>query len=245
MKLSFIKLYLTVLFIIIWNHPLLFCQKSPELKNFLWEREFREMMDKFSEETITLKDEGEIQRRLDRRSFNEEPGMRVQVFAGTDKTNADNMMERLIQLQIDSVYLDETNGLFKVQIGNFSERLDAEKMLDKLRFQGITNTWIVETIIHVPKIRLTSEASKIVEDIPHESPLNYAIQIFVTGNQEKASLIKKNLSDKLNEIIWIKRQGNLWKVLVGKFQDEEQARTKMEEIRISGFPDAWLTQITE
>jgi hypothetical protein len=245
MKLSSLKLCLTVLFLLLCNCPFLFCQKSTELKNFLWEREFIEMIDSFSEETIILKDEGEIQKRLNRRSYNEVHGLRVQVFAGIDRNNADNLKEKLIQLQIDSVYMDQANGLFKVQIGNFIERLEAEKMLDKLRFHGITNTWIVETIIHVPKMRITLDTSKIEEDISHETSLNYAIQIFVTGDQEKASLIKKNLSDRLNEKIWIKQQGNLWKILVGKFQDEEQARIIMERIRESGFPDAWLTQVND
>jgi len=216
-------------------------QMRPELKDFLWKKDFDELMTNYAEETVLLHDTGNLQKRLEVRSFYEAPGYRIQTFAGSDMENAGRMAENLVKLEIDSVYVIEDAGLFKVQIGNFLERLDSEKMLDQLRFKGITNAWIVETTIHVSKQPVISPTPS---SPPREIPnLYFAIQIFVTKDLEKAKTFLADFHQKMGSPAAIVQSGEYYKVLAGKFTEEMRARKQLEEIRRAGYPDAWLTQM--
>ena len=221
-------------------------QTSPELKNFLWDKDFKSLIENYAEESVTLEEKGTIQQKIEARSYIEGEGLRVQVFAGLDKNNAESIVQQMTSLNLDSVYLREDDGLYKVQIGNFSERLEAEKMLDKLRYAGVSNAWIVSTTIHTPKTAV--QDTTFVPEPPGVSDAAerflYAIQVFVTGNYDKAQTYQQQLSRAFQEEVWIKEQDGLWKILLGKFGDESYARNRLEEIRTQGYPDAWLTQIS-
>jgi hypothetical protein len=223
----------------------LFSQTSPELKNFLWDKDFKSLIDNYAEEKMVLTEQGNFQRKLEARSYREVEGMRVQVFAGLDKNNAESIVQQMTSLKLDSVYLREDQGLYKVQIGNFTERLEAEKMLDKLRYAGVPNVWIVTTTIHVPKTLVRD--STVVQQTSTVSDAGerflYAIQVFVTGNYDKAQTYQQQLSMTFQEEAWIKEQDGLWKILLGKYNDESFARNRLEQVRTQGYPDAWLTQI--
>lgn len=219
-------------------------QISGDLKQFLWQKNFSELIENYAEEKITLQDEGLWQKQFSQRSYNEEPGLRVQLFAGAVEENAQTAVADIQSLSLDSVYVLEENGLFKVQLGNYQERLAAEKMLDQLRFRGITNAWIVQTTIHVPKDSvnqaLPAESGK---DSSEYSPLIYTIQIFVTRDAANAEQVLQSLQNRLEQEGWVIRSGDFWKVVVGNFPEEAAAREFLNVLRSSGFPDAWLTQV--
>jgi len=217
-------------------------QMRSELKDFLWEKDFDDLITNYAEEIVSLRDAGDFQKRLEMRSFNESSGYRIQTFAGSNVDNARKMAENLTALELDSVYIVEDEGLFKVQIGNFLERLESEKMLDQLRFKGITNTWIVETTIHVTKPTVAPP-----DTIPSKKELPslyFAIQLFVTKDLERANSFLAEYQRKVGDPALIIQSGEFWKVLSGKFTQEFLARQRLEEIRNSGYPDAWLTQIS-
>ncbi len=224
----------------------LISQTSPELKNFLWDKDFKSLIENYAEESVVLEEKGTLQQKIEARSYLEGEGLRVQVFAGLDKSNAESIAQQMTSLNLDSVYLREDNGLYKVQIGNFSERLEAEKILDKLRYAGVSNAWIVSSTIHTPKTVV--QDTTVVPEPPAVSDVGerflYAIQIFVTGNYEKAQSYQQQLSSSFHEEVWIKEQDGLWKILLGKYSDESFARNRLEQIRTQGYPDAWLTQVS-
>jgi len=219
-------------------------QFSDKLKDYLWQNDMQVLIRKYAQERVILHEDGNIARRIARRSYSEKEGLRVQVFAGTEEQHALDIAAKTRDLNLDSVYVNEDAGMFKVQLGNFTKRLEAEKMLDRLRFAGITNAWIVKTQVHIPKSGST---------IPHEIPaakeengeILYSIQLFVTNNREKAEQLKRDFAVKIGAPVWILPQGNLWKVLAGKYGDEEQARQRLSELQTAGFPDAWLTQVEQ
>ncbi len=243
-KIAYIKLTIFLLFIFFQN--LVFGQTSTRLKEILWRNDFHQMISYFGEDHITLKDPGEIQKQKEARSFIEKEGLRVQVFAGSDTIHAENVARQLQELKLDSVYVIHENNLFKVQIGNFSERLEAEKMLDRLRYLGITNAWIVNATIHVPKGHAFSEQKKVVtREEKIGTKFIYAIQVFVTGSPDKARSLQKALRNKFPYPIWLVQQDQLWKILVGKFQDREKAQQALENIQSSGITDAWITQVND
>ncbi|OPX33424.1 hypothetical protein B1H10_05985 [candidate division KSB1 bacterium 4484_188] len=219
-------------------------QPSQKLKTFLWEKDFETLRKNFAEDQIILKDIGDIKQRLELRSFTEAPGMRVQIFAGTDRENAENIAEQARAWQLDSVYVEESKDLFKVQLGNFRERIEAEKLLDRLRFKGMENAWIVHTAIHVPKSSVKRQTSE-PEAADVAASLVYTIQLFVTKDAVKARQFQQEASKEIPQPVWIRPEGNLWKVLAGKFDDESSARQSLSAIRSAHFPDAWLTQVAK
>ncbi len=219
-----------------------FSQMRSELKDFLWDKDFDDLITNYAEEVISLRDAGDLQKRLEMRSFNESPGYRIQTFAGSNLDNARKMAEDLTALELDSVYIVEDEGLFKVQIGNFQERLESEKMLDQLRFKGITNAWIVETTIHVTKQTPTPPDTLAPRrGLPS---IYFAIQLFVTKDPERANIFSTEFQRKVGEPAYIIQSGEYWKVLSGKFTQELLARQQLDAIRNGGYLDAWLTQIS-
>ncbi len=229
--------------IILTTVGIIHAQMKDDLKNFLWDKDFSQIMSRYAEEKIELRDPGDFSRRIKMRSFKEESGMRIQTFAGSSRENAEKFATSLSSLSLDSVYIVPENGLFKVQLGNFKDRLEAEKMLDQLRFQGINNAWIVQASIHLPKEKMIQFTS--ADTASADSgflQLLYSIQIFVTGNKEKADSLSREFANIFPDEVWITTSGNYWKVLVGKFSQEIVARQRLDEIRNSGYPDAWLTQ---
>ena len=215
---------------------------SSDLRKFLWEKDFNELITDYAEEKIILTEQGEFKKRIERRSFIESKGFRVQAFAGSTEENAAAMANQLAQLQLDSVYVIEDQGLYKVQIGNFRERLEAEKMLDQLRHRNIRNCWIVETIIHVPKQSAAPpDTDSGVKVIPTPK---FSIQLFVTKSEPRAKEFAEKFTRELGQPSRLIQSGEFWKVLCGNYGEEFRARQRLEEIRNSGYPDAWITQVT-
>lgn len=219
-------------------------QPPQKLKSFLWEKDFETLRKNFAEEQIILKEIGDIKQRLELRSFTEAPGMRVQIFAGTNRQNAEQTAEQARAWQLDSVYVEKSGDLFKVQLGNFRERIEAEKLLDRLRFKGIENAWIVHTTIHVVKPVVEQQPAK-PETTDIASSLVYAIQLFVTKDAAKARQFQQEVSREIPAQVWVRQEGNVWKVLAGKFSNENNARQFLVTIRDAHFPDAWLTQVAK
>jgi hypothetical protein len=217
-------------------------QMSRDLKDFLWQKDFENLIENYADEKIHLHDKGKNLERLAARPYKEVPGLRIQVFAGSDPMNAQMKAQELRTLNLDSVYVTEKKGLFRVQLGNFLYRIEAEKMLDRIGHAGISNAWITETMIRIPKQE--SEESQDHEKISAYE-MNYAIQVFVTGDPEKAVELSEHFQQVFDENVRIVNQANVWKILIGNYTKEREAREKLEEIRQAGFPDAWLTQIDD
>jgi hypothetical protein len=227
--------------IILGHYSEIFSQMSNDVRNFLWEKDFKELITEYAEEEVILRDLGDFKKRLELRSFTETNGYRVQTFAGSNKENADKMVSRLVQLNLDSVYVLEETGLYKVQIGNFTERLQAEKMLDLLRFQEISNSWIVGTIIHVPKQPVIISDS--ISAVKKPPSYYFAIQLFVTKNEESAKIFSEKFTRDSGDPSRLIKNGEFWKVISGRYTLDSKARERLGEIRSSGYPDAWITQL--
>lgn len=235
----------------LWLTLLVICpgsnaQMNKDLKHFLWNRDFNTLIQEYAEEKITLVDSGDFKARLDARSFVEEPGMRIQTFAGISFENAAAHAAELEKLALDSVYVLQEDGLSKVQLGNFQDRLEAEKMLDRLRFNGVSNGWIVQTVIHLPKTTVPApDSARLQTPADRISSVFYGIQLLVSSQWDNANRFAEQFnrhSDILGQVI---PAGDNWKVIAGRFSDEALARQKLDELRNSGYPDAWLTQIEE
>ena len=219
-------------------------QVSSELKSFLDSRGFPELLTSYSQEQISLNSIGRQAKSVAAQPFTVQTGFRCQAFAGTGLGNAERVAEELRALQLDSVYVITTaENLYKVQIGNFIRREDAEALKEKLKTLGLVGVWVVDDNIHVNKPSAASIEPQGSIANPPEPSLYFAIQIFATNDALKANELKTLIEQETGYPVDVVQQSSIWKVLVGKFNDREQAEAFLKTIKRDRYKDAWITQV--
>lgn len=78
-------------------------------------------------------------------------GFRVQVSSTTDYYAALRIRNDALARFDQEVYLDFDPPYYKIRIGDFLDRQDAEEMKNYARRMGFPEAWVVQTIIIVPK----------------------------------------------------------------------------------------------
>lgn len=214
---------------------------TPKIKEFLTRNDILELIEKYGQNKIELSIKGVEQIKDEQRSYTVVQGYRCQVFASSQKDNANEMASKIRQAQLDSVYvIRSTDNLYKVQVGNFLDRKDALVMVDQLRYAGFTGAWVVETDIHTPKEKQPEDIS---EEETVQSEIYYAVQIFNTKYYDKAKNFKTALEQKFSQPVQIIQENDLWKIVIGHFADHTSASLLLDEMRNQGFVDAWVTQL--
>lgn len=239
-KLKIVLLLSTTCLIILNSNLLAQPPMTPKLKEFLTRNDIMELIQKYGQDNITLTIKGTEQIKIEQRSYNIAQGYRCQVFASADIGKAEEVAAKTKALQLDSVYvISSEDGLYKVQVGNFQDRKDALIMIDKLWYAGIEGAWIVETSIHIPKEKQPQEPAQ----VDMKSGFYYAVQVFNTSYPEKAQEFKATLERRFAEPITIIQQDDLWKIVIGHFDDHESAVALLDRMHDEGFIDAWVTQV--
>ncbi|MDE2830078.1 MAG: SPOR domain-containing protein [Gemmatimonadota bacterium] len=73
-------------------------------------------------------------------------GFRVQIFSSSTRGSAENaQMQARAQLRRDDVFIDFEPPYFKVRVGNFQTRNDAEILLEEVTKKGYETAFIVQT----------------------------------------------------------------------------------------------------
>ena len=73
-------------------------------------------------------------------------GFRVQIFSSSTRGSAENaQMQARVQLTRDDVFIDFESPYFKVRVGNFQTRNDAEILLEEVTKKGYETAFIVQT----------------------------------------------------------------------------------------------------
>ena len=67
----------------------------------------------------------------------------VQFFATPDWTEADDLRQRAQEALQDTVSVDFETPYYKLRVGQFSERDEADKLVVKLRAMGYESAWVV------------------------------------------------------------------------------------------------------
>ncbi|GAB4340592.1 MAG: hypothetical protein Kow0037_26570 [Calditrichia bacterium] len=226
-----------ILFSLFLSLPL-WSQNADRVREFLWKQPFDSLLKKFAEESVLLKDPGNAARREAARPYTTAPGYRVQVFAGKNGDAARQIAGQIRTVANDSVYILQENNLFRVQVGNFKDRMEALKMIDRLAYAGYSNAFVTSAVIHVPRHISPEKAPS-----SGESPEQYAVQLFVTGSPEKANILKNEIEAAIPFPVKIIHQADFFKIVAGPFPTDAEARNALRQLQESGFKDAWVTQI--
>ncbi|MDD9949036.1 MAG: SPOR domain-containing protein [candidate division Zixibacteria bacterium] len=77
-------------------------------------------------------------------------GYRVQLYSLTSREAAEaalQQVERTLAEWSYGIYVDEESNSFKVRVGDFMEKADADILRDWLRTRGFVDAWTAETLI--------------------------------------------------------------------------------------------------
>jgi cell division septation protein DedD len=244
------KLFSVLLFFRILS-PIAIAQDSQipgELKEFLESRSFPELIASHGQDQISVYIEGREVKAIAARPYTIEKGYRCQTFASADYANAYQAAEKARALKLDSVYVIESENLFKVQMGNFKDRRSAEILLDRLKYAGVKGAWIVETEVHIPKtareMQAIEQQQMIRQQAAQTKNIYYAIQVLATNDLAKAEQLKATIENDYKQSAEIIRQESIWKVLVGRFSNRNEAESLLQILKRQNFSDAWITQVT-
>ena len=176
--------------------------------------------------------------------FKEVEGYRVQIFAGIDSLNALLLVVQAKDLVPDSVYLLKEKGLFKIQAGDFQFRPQADQSKTLFRQNGFPGAWVLQRSILIPidTTQIEPDTTQIISNniIGVPATGKYKIQVFASNSEAKANLTILDVKEINNYNAFYEKSGDLYKVFVGYFKLEQEARKALEDLRKNGFPDAWL-----
>lgn len=80
------------------------------------------------------------------------PGYRVQIFAARDQATAEGVARRLEERVADQpVYVEEDDAWFKVRVGDFTTREEAEGLRARLIGMGYAEAWTARTTIRTAR----------------------------------------------------------------------------------------------
>jgi len=157
---------------------------------------------------------------------------KIQIFASHDKESSEDEANRVFIKISQPAEVVLSGDLWKVQVGSFEERKDAEIFREKLKNLGWSDAFIVD----VEDEGLSGEQSK------GKSYEYFSIQVLASENRTEARDLMKNLIDLGLENVFIVFEKNLWKVRAGRFNEKVQAEKYLEKLKIIGFSDCWIVK---
>jgi len=163
-------------------------------------------------------------------TFEQVIGYRVQIFAAKDRNNAEKVKELASKKIRERIYIVlAQDNLYKVQVGDFLSRIDAEKMRDEIRKDPAYSDAFIQN-------------SYVLYDSSQNSG-EYYIQVGAFSSQSSA---EDFINNKLtpggysNSTVFFDK--NLYKVIVGGYSSNSEALSVKEKLNNSGFEGAWIIQ---
>lgn len=80
-------------------------------------------------------------------------GFRVQLYSLTSRESAEAALSQVKQTLEEwsyGVYLQEESGTFKIRVGDFEDKADADVLRDWFRRKGFVDAWTAGTLIQAP-----------------------------------------------------------------------------------------------
>lgn len=173
-------------------------------------------------------------------------GYRIQVAAVSSPQRAAELADLLKRSLTDSVYVLSENNLFRIQFGDYTDRITAETKVDSMRKYGWPEAWIVTRKVK----KWVSPTDSASQPLNHSAKMEaddltdkvfYSVQIAAFSNRAAAEQFVQQI-EKPQWDIRIFPAGDFLKILVGKFASREEAEIQLQAVRQAGFTDAWITE---
>lgn len=162
---------------------------------------------------------------------------KIQIFATQKYDRAQAEKKRLRDITDKNIYLVKEKNLWKVQIGDYTSRNEAEEERELIRRLGWVDAWLIQY-----RISTKSGVSQEKPTLAHSEtpPMFFTVQLIATTNKTEAENMHNNL--KLLSISDTKlfREGDFWKIQAGRFDSYNEAVKMLDQMRKMGFNDSWI-----
>ena len=149
-------------------------------------------------------------------------GYRVQILSSESQSNAQALMERLKFSLTHSIHLEYKDDNWKVRVGDFASKEEAQLVYQELRAGEFPDAFIVQ--------------SPICQYID-----GFRVQLASLVNHSSAASYARAVENKVSVPVYIIKEGESWKVRLGDFTDEAAAKVLRDEMTAKGYSDAWVT----
>ena len=166
-------------------------------------------------------------------------GFRVQIYAGVDLENALANKSMAKNSVSDTIYQFNDKGLIKLQVGDYPYYPQADSIKRIFRQTHFPGAWIVKTNILIPNVQIQTD-SVLESKNTIKKKGKFKIQVIATGDEQKAQTIVDELKMQFRNQVFYEGIGNVYKVFVGYFVTEDEARKALKTIRDEKYTDAWL-----
>ena len=169
----------------------------------------------------------------------------VQLKAFGEESSARDVVKQLRQEETDSVFYYKEGFLYKVRVGPYYTRAEAEQKRNSYKNGSFPGAWVAPHLIISSQEVGINEAGKKenqqaieVSSVSTDNGSLY-IQIASTGerkNAEEFLVRNRSVSGFQTTII---QKNDQFKIVVGPFKNREEAQKALTEVR-TGFSDAWI-----
>ncbi len=165
---------------------------------------------------------------------------KVQIFSATKKDYAEKIANELNKkLNISSAHIEKKRSFYRVIIGPFETRDEANKIRKECVKLGYKDAYILQsnttTNTTVKKETTTDQTKVITQNLKNF----YTIQIGSFSSLSNAEKYRKEANKKLNKETFIIKEGKLYKVFVGKYKNHKEAENNIKDV-IKEYKDAFI-----
>lgn len=161
---------------------------------------------------------------------------KVQILALAKYENAVIEKKRLQEFTEKTIFLVNERNLWKLQIGDFSIRSEAEAEQNTLKSLGWTDAFLIRY-----RISVNPDVPQNEEDSAYAA-IYYTVQLIATTNKTEAENMQINLNILNIADVNLIKEGDFWKIRVGSFEDINEATILRNRMREMGFDDSWITK---
>lgn len=155
---------------------------------------------------------------------------RIQIFAGSPANAFKNFSKFGTDNPGLEVYMinDKNENLWKVWVGGFNNKPQADSAKQKLIEGGYPDSWVSEM--------------KAAEETKTEAINLFWVQVGSFQNDAAAQKIKNDLESKQTDKVIIKKTDTAWKVWIGGLADRAACETLKKKIGELGYQGAFIVQ---
>jgi len=162
------------------------------------------------------------------------PGYRVQIGAMKSEEGAKGMVKACEGLIPGcKPHIVYEGNLYKIRIGDFTDKNEANKVREQLVKLGYTDCWVTPDMVEVPIV---------AEEGGLPDPTKWHVQVAATRLEESAKSVKERIiSAGIKGKVYIVKEGELFKIHVGDLKTREEAeKLRSEIISKTPYSDAWI-----
>jgi len=160
---------------------------------------------------------------------------KIQVLATQTYDRAQEEKKRLREYTEKTIFLVLEKNLWKVQIGDFPAREEAEKECNLLQGLGWIDAWLIQ-------FRSSIKPEKTQDQTNLDLLTFYTVQLIATTNKTEAENMLKNLTLLDITDAALVKERDFWKIQVGHFSDYSEAVKMLNQVKKMGFNDSWIRE---